>query len=256
MMHSSSDFQPLSFAESLLPPSPTSQHRHDGESSEENSDPVRVFPRRKAGEPRRERNQKGKAVLLTKQKLAPFFNIPLSEVAELLGIGATALKSSCRKLGIARWPFPAQAHSSDRESHVQVSVITTQESHPRQQQQETPHAPSHASSTSVRAPAAQQQGQSGPSATFWEQCLLEGLMQDLSTQDTTAWRSEVEDFLPDSSTTTATANSTLGSREGTTIDTTQSTVSVSVSVSNLEDVQHAYEERSAHYSTYWAYRSA
>eukprot|EP00961_Rhodomonas_salina_P126830 1709409-Rhodomonas_salina.3 len=80
------------------------------------ADCVRVVPRRKAGEPRRARNHnKNNALFLTKDLLVQFYDIPLPEAAELLGIGATALKSSCRKLGIGRWPFPAWRREMDED---------------------------------------------------------------------------------------------------------------------------------------------
>lgn len=33
------------------------------------------------------------------------FHLPISQAAEKLGMGATAVKKICRRHGIARWPF-------------------------------------------------------------------------------------------------------------------------------------------------------
>eukprot|EP00961_Rhodomonas_salina_P055978 751569-Rhodomonas_salina.1 len=151
--------QPASFASSLLS-SPQQQTfafpQEDDENDEmftvtpEGHEAVRVFPRRKAGEPRRPRKQKIEAVVLTKQILSNYFNIPLPEVAELLvrfcplahdesmGIGSTSLKSSCRKLGISRWPFPPMGGSGDVQAGSHHNTATPE------LQPETPraHAPS------------------------------------------------------------------------------------------------------------------
>jgi len=38
-------------------------------------------------------------------EVQPLFSMPLREAAEILGISTTHLKTACRKLGIAKWPF-------------------------------------------------------------------------------------------------------------------------------------------------------
>eukprot|EP00961_Rhodomonas_salina_P079602 1069571-Rhodomonas_salina.1 len=60
--------------------------------------------------------------------------MPLPDAAKLLGIGSTALKMSCRKIGIARWPFPALSHRN-ASSKVEGRSRSTSQEHERQQDQ-------------------------------------------------------------------------------------------------------------------------
>mmetsp|Transcript_50974 Transcript_50974/g.102236 ORF Transcript_50974/g.102236 Transcript_50974/m.102236 type:complete len:148 (-) Transcript_50974:110-553(-) len=62
----------------------------------------KVFPRRKAGQDARKQS---KPVVLTESVLRSLFNLPLQEACNKLGICATALKKTCRKLGIKKWPY-------------------------------------------------------------------------------------------------------------------------------------------------------
>eukprot|EP00961_Rhodomonas_salina_P078781 1059588-Rhodomonas_salina.1 len=59
--------------------------QHETSLSLENADSsVSIFPRRKAGAPRRPRHEKIEPVVLTKEILANFFHVPLPEAAEML----------------------------------------------------------------------------------------------------------------------------------------------------------------------------
>eukprot|EP00961_Rhodomonas_salina_P025010 337090-Rhodomonas_salina.1 len=65
---------------------------------------VVVYPRRKAGEPKRSRD----AVCLTRQVLKSMFQQTVPRAAEMLGISPTALKKASRRLGIQSWPMTAR----------------------------------------------------------------------------------------------------------------------------------------------------
>jgi hypothetical protein len=42
-------------------------------------------------------------VSISKDLLAKFYGVPLPQVATALGVGSTALKKACRRIGIERW---------------------------------------------------------------------------------------------------------------------------------------------------------
>jgi len=63
-----------------------------------------VFPRRKQGQYSRTNS---KPVVLDEATLSQFYTLPLHQAALKLGISNTAMKGSCRKLGIKRWPYRA-----------------------------------------------------------------------------------------------------------------------------------------------------
>lgn len=65
-----------------------------------NQDSVIIAPRPRAGE-----RQSPLEVRLSVDALAPLFNTPQDQAAQLLGISLTSLKSACRRLGIPRWPY-------------------------------------------------------------------------------------------------------------------------------------------------------
>ncbi|EKX42650.1 hypothetical protein GUITHDRAFT_111329 [Guillardia theta CCMP2712] len=62
--------------------------------------PIKIFPRRKQGQPSR-----GPDVYLTHDRLASFFHMRQKDAAEKLGISLSAMRSACRRLGIERWPY-------------------------------------------------------------------------------------------------------------------------------------------------------
>eukprot|EP00287_Rhodomonas_sp_CCMP768_P002548 CAMPEP_0196724254 /NCGR_PEP_ID=MMETSP1091-20130531/6184_1 /TAXON_ID=302021 /ORGANISM="Rhodomonas sp., Strain CCMP768" /LENGTH=270 /DNA_ID=CAMNT_0042066355 /DNA_START=56 /DNA_END=865 /DNA_ORIENTATION=+ len=97
---------------------------------------VRVYPRRKAGDPSPAGRQKRDALVLTKDVLMRFFGVPLPEAATLLGIGSTALKSSCRKLGIQRWPMPSSSARAFQDADDDFSMPAHQ---PAPSSASTPH---------------------------------------------------------------------------------------------------------------------
>eukprot|EP00960_Hanusia_phi_P055671 763029-Hanusia_phi.AAC.1 len=49
--------------------------------------------------------QSARAVHLTISALQPLFNVKQEEAAAMLGLSLTSLKSACRRLGLARWPY-------------------------------------------------------------------------------------------------------------------------------------------------------
>eukprot|EP00961_Rhodomonas_salina_P273733 3698504-Rhodomonas_salina.1 len=53
-------------------------------------------------------------VAITFQLLKPYFNKPLTEAAEELGLSATAIKKACRTFGIPKWPFRTLASKTSR----------------------------------------------------------------------------------------------------------------------------------------------
>lgn len=73
-------------------------------------DTTLIFPRRKVNDSFRNAPY-GKAslpaVAISKDLLVKFYGVPLPEVAKALGVGSTALKAACRRLGIKRWPCAA-----------------------------------------------------------------------------------------------------------------------------------------------------
>jgi len=68
-----------------------------------NCDDVTIFPRRKSGQDKLGSNRP--PIVITRQKLEGFFNMPQHQVCKKLGVCATVIKKVCRQLGIAKWPF-------------------------------------------------------------------------------------------------------------------------------------------------------
>mmetsp|Transcript_856 Transcript_856/g.1991 ORF Transcript_856/g.1991 Transcript_856/m.1991 type:complete len:192 (-) Transcript_856:90-665(-) len=63
----------------------------------------KIYPRRKPGENVRRRKQD--VVEVNEDTLTKLFGLPIHQAAETLGIGATAMKAACRRLGIKKWPY-------------------------------------------------------------------------------------------------------------------------------------------------------
>jgi hypothetical protein len=61
-----------------------------------------VIPRRKAGQ---DAGSAPAPVVITMETLEQYADVPLSKVATMLGISATAMKKACRRLGVNRWPY-------------------------------------------------------------------------------------------------------------------------------------------------------
>jgi hypothetical protein len=55
-------------------------------------------------------DRKRKHAQLTLEDMAPFFNVPLYQVAKMFGICTTVFKKMCRKNGIRRWPYRQVRH--------------------------------------------------------------------------------------------------------------------------------------------------
>ena len=66
---------------------------------------VLLFPRRKAGDPTRQKFQGVYPMCIERDSIVALFDSPQAQAAQHLGISITALKQVCRKLGVSRWPF-------------------------------------------------------------------------------------------------------------------------------------------------------
>lgn len=155
---------------------------------------VTVTPRRKAGEPK-PHEMPPREIILTKEMLSKYFGVPLPVVAGMLGIGSTVLKSSCRKLGLERWPMPPGRPRKERHSHP--TAVCSSSSSPRSELQPTD------------TPTTQANGPERPSVkpVFEEKdmtmvMLMEGLhrrrmevLGDLAELGDTPWRMDVSVFL-------------------------------------------------------------
>eukprot|EP00287_Rhodomonas_sp_CCMP768_P006948 CAMPEP_0196722448 /NCGR_PEP_ID=MMETSP1091-20130531/4810_1 /TAXON_ID=302021 /ORGANISM="Rhodomonas sp., Strain CCMP768" /LENGTH=275 /DNA_ID=CAMNT_0042064153 /DNA_START=15 /DNA_END=840 /DNA_ORIENTATION=- len=80
-----------------------------------------VCPRRKLGNGAFRAS--GAPVEVTLQMLRPYFEKPLVEAADELGLSATAIKKACRTFGIPKWPFRTLAAKSSR-NRVAVEEMT------------------------------------------------------------------------------------------------------------------------------------
>ena len=69
---------------------------------------VRLFPRRKAGEPRNSLPRGRAPLKVDGHAIQSLFDRPQGEAAKQLGISTTAMKQLCRKFGIVRWPYSRQ----------------------------------------------------------------------------------------------------------------------------------------------------
>jgi hypothetical protein len=68
---------------------------------------VRIFPRRKTGDTasggEAVQTRRRLPLSITMASIEPFVTLPQKEAAQKLGISLTALKKTCRKLGVERW---------------------------------------------------------------------------------------------------------------------------------------------------------
>jgi len=76
---------------------------------------VRVRPRRKGGE----------WVTITLDTVSTFFDFALTDAAHALSMSPTALKTVCRRLGIARWPYSRRASRAARAAASSSARATT-----------------------------------------------------------------------------------------------------------------------------------
>jgi hypothetical protein len=76
-----------------------------------------IFPRRKAGQSKRQADNEA-PVKLTPESLEEIANIPLVAAAKKLGISKTALKNACRNLGLKRWPFRRRREDARRKAAI------------------------------------------------------------------------------------------------------------------------------------------
>eukprot|EP00287_Rhodomonas_sp_CCMP768_P010094 CAMPEP_0196735546 /NCGR_PEP_ID=MMETSP1091-20130531/13952_1 /TAXON_ID=302021 /ORGANISM="Rhodomonas sp., Strain CCMP768" /LENGTH=133 /DNA_ID=CAMNT_0042079197 /DNA_START=20 /DNA_END=418 /DNA_ORIENTATION=- len=84
-----------------------------------------VHPRRKAGEAQRDR----KHVRLSADLIESLFDRPLPEAAQIVGLGETAFKQACRKLGVLRWPYSSR-DQQEPGSTLQRAEVAPQEALP------------------------------------------------------------------------------------------------------------------------------
>ncbi len=80
-----------------------------------------IFPRRKAGQSKRQADNEA-PVKLTPESLEEIANIPLVAAAKKLGISKTALKNACRNLGLKRWPFRRRREDARRKAAIDGST--------------------------------------------------------------------------------------------------------------------------------------
>eukprot|EP00960_Hanusia_phi_P050572 760297-Hanusia_phi.AAC.1 len=76
---------------------------------------VRLFPRKKKGSA----SSNARELVVDKDTIKLYVHLPQADAAHKLGISLSALKSVCRRIGLARWPYKRQytimAPSSDTE---------------------------------------------------------------------------------------------------------------------------------------------
>lgn len=86
-----------------------------------------IFPRRKAGQSKKNGSKAG--VVVTLEILEQVFDMPLHRACKSLGVCATAFKKVCRKLGVMKWPYkdshlPPKKESSRRRSHAPPARVS------------------------------------------------------------------------------------------------------------------------------------
>ena len=69
-----------------------------------------IFPRRSIGN-----EEVRTAVQVSLPQIAKLFHLKQSEAADILGISLTALKNTCRKLGVKKWPYARKRSLCDLE---------------------------------------------------------------------------------------------------------------------------------------------
>mmetsp|Transcript_44760 Transcript_44760/g.68481 ORF Transcript_44760/g.68481 Transcript_44760/m.68481 type:complete len:429 (-) Transcript_44760:311-1597(-) len=67
------------------------------------SNEVTIFPRKKAGQDKLGSNRP--PIIITREVLETYFDMPQQLVCKKLGICATVIKKVCRQLGIDKWPY-------------------------------------------------------------------------------------------------------------------------------------------------------
>lgn len=82
-----------------------------------------IFPRRKAGQSKRQADNEA-PVKLTPEILESIASIPLVAAAKKLGISKTALKNACRNLGLKRWPFRRRREDARRNALINPVAST------------------------------------------------------------------------------------------------------------------------------------
>ena len=100
---------------------------------------VRLFPRRKiAGG---EVPEKGRAPLkVDAAAIKALFGLPQSDAAQAIGVSLTALKQTCRKLGIQRWPYQRPRKSGRKAAPASPVARASQPAAPRRSADEGPDA--------------------------------------------------------------------------------------------------------------------
>lgn len=83
-----------------------------------------IFPRRKAGQSKRQADNEA-PVKLTPESLEAIANIPLVAAAKKLGISKTALKNACRNLGLKRWPFRRRREDARRKAAIASASLSS-----------------------------------------------------------------------------------------------------------------------------------
>ena len=86
-----------------------------------------IFPRRKAGQSKRQADNEA-PVKLTPESLEEIANIPLVAAAKKLGISKTALKNACRHLGLKRWPFRRRREDARRKAAIASAAVSSSDS--------------------------------------------------------------------------------------------------------------------------------
>ena len=64
-----------------------------------------IFPRKKAAAFADGRVSDSEPVIITKEFIEAYFNMPMVQACAELGVCCTAMKKACRKLGLERWPY-------------------------------------------------------------------------------------------------------------------------------------------------------
>jgi len=77
-----------------------------------------IFPRRKQGQQMKHGRKEG--VIVTMEILDTVFHMPLYKACNALGVCATALKRTCRKLGVQKWPYRDQQCQSQRHADAPI----------------------------------------------------------------------------------------------------------------------------------------
>ena len=79
---------------------------------------VRIFPRRKAGDLPSKTFRSRAPLQINRDTIVAWFEWPMPQAAQHLGISITALKQVCRKLGVLRWPYRRRDSKQPRASLI------------------------------------------------------------------------------------------------------------------------------------------